>query len=81
MKSGFPFPAGMKSSDFIKIIPPLPQPELHKKLAEFDIGLAIDLSTADYGRNGDRPWVKIQSARWVKIQSARTSQGLQERAE
>ncbi len=39
-----------KNLDFIKIIPPLSQTELHKTLSEFDIGLAIDLSTADFNR-------------------------------
>lgn len=39
-----------KYSDFIKIHKPLPQKELNLKLSEFDIGLAIELNTADFNR-------------------------------
>ena len=38
-------------SDFIKIIPPLSQKELNLKLSEYDIGLAIELLSADFNRN------------------------------
>ena len=37
--------------DFTTILPPLPQKELHQKLCEFDIGLAIELSSADFNRD------------------------------
>jgi glycosyltransferase involved in cell wall biosynthesis len=37
--------------DFITILPPLPQKELHQRLFEFDIGLAIELSSTDFNRN------------------------------
>ena len=40
-----------KYSDFIKIIPPLPQKELNLKLSKFDVGLAIELLSADFNRN------------------------------
>ena len=37
-------------SDFITIYKPLSQKELNLKLSEFDIGLAIELNTADFNR-------------------------------
>ncbi len=37
-------------SDMINIIAPLPQKELNLKLSEFDIGLAIELNSADFNR-------------------------------
>jgi len=40
-----------KYFDFIKIHKPLPQKELNLKLSEFDIGLAIELVSADLNRN------------------------------
>ena len=38
-------------SDFVKIIPPLPQKELNLKLSEFDIGLAIEISSVDLNKD------------------------------
>jgi glycosyltransferase involved in cell wall biosynthesis len=37
-------------SDFITLYKPLSQKELNLKLSEFDIGLAIELNTADFNR-------------------------------
>jgi hypothetical protein len=41
----------LQYSDFIKIEKPLPQKELNRKLSEFDVGLAIELSSADFNRD------------------------------
>ena len=37
--------------DFISFAPPLPQKELNLYLCQFDVGLAIELSTADFNRD------------------------------
>jgi glycosyltransferase involved in cell wall biosynthesis len=37
-------------ADILQIIEPLPQKELNKYICQFDIGLAIELATADYNR-------------------------------
>jgi len=41
----------IKYSDFIEILKPMPQKELNLKLAEFDVGLAIELVSADQNRD------------------------------
>lgn len=41
----------LAGKDSITLISPLPQSELHKKLAEFDIGLAVEAFVADENRN------------------------------
>ena len=37
--------------DFIRFAPPLPQKELNLYLCQFDVGLAIELSTVDFNRD------------------------------
>ncbi len=57
-----------KYSDFIKITPPLPQKELNLKLSEFDVGLAIELNTADFNRQiclTNKIWAYTQSGLYV----------------
>jgi glycosyltransferase involved in cell wall biosynthesis len=53
---------------FIKIENPLNQMELHKKLSEFDIGLAIDVTAADFNRNialTNKIWAYFQSGLFI----------------
>ncbi|MCC5929258.1 MAG: hypothetical protein JJU28_08445 [Cyclobacteriaceae bacterium] len=54
--------------DNIYIIPPLSQKELHKKLSEFDIGLALELNSADYNRQiclTNKIWAYYQAGLYV----------------
>jgi glycosyltransferase involved in cell wall biosynthesis len=37
--------------NFITLVPPLPQNELHKMLARFDVGLALEQTSTDINRN------------------------------
>tara|TARA_R110002049_G_scaffold221870_8_gene393427 strand:- start:4148 stop:5221 length:1074 start_codon:yes stop_codon:yes gene_type:complete len=37
--------------DFISIIEPIPQNELHQKLRDYDVGLALEMASADFNRN------------------------------
>jgi glycosyltransferase involved in cell wall biosynthesis len=39
------------NSDFIKVVPPLPQEELHRNLSNFDIGLAFEMDDSDFNRH------------------------------
>lgn len=40
-----------KYVSFVRVLPPLPQADLHQKLSEFDVGLAIEDVNADENRN------------------------------
>lgn len=45
------FEKEIKQNKNLKIVAPIPQTELHKKLSEFDIGLSLELNSTDLNRN------------------------------
>ncbi len=54
--------------DFINIHRPLPQKELNLSLKNYDIGLAIELSTADFNRQiclTNKIWAYVQSGLYI----------------
>jgi glycosyltransferase involved in cell wall biosynthesis len=58
----------LKYTDFVKIISPLSQRELNLKLSEFDIGLSIELNTADINRQiclTNKIWAYAQSGLYI----------------
>lgn len=55
-------------AEIIKIHAPLSQKELNLKLSEFDIGLAIELNTADFNRQiclTNKIWAYLQSGLYI----------------
>jgi glycosyltransferase involved in cell wall biosynthesis len=55
-------------SEILNIHKPLPQKELNLKLAEFDVGLAIELNTADFNRQiclTNKIWAYFQSGLYI----------------
>lgn len=55
-------------SDFIKIIQPLPQTKLNLKISKFDIGLAVELETADFNRQvclTNKIWAYFQAGLYI----------------
>ncbi len=57
-----------KYSDFVTIHKPLPQKDLNLKLAEFDIGLAIEFNTSDFNRQiclTNKIWAYFQSGLYI----------------
>ena len=58
----------LKHRSYIKVIEPLTQPELHQRLSTFDIGLAVEDSTADENRNiclTNKIWAYYQSGLYI----------------
>ena len=57
-----------KYGDFVKIVPPMPQKQLNLKLSEFDVGLAIELKTADFNRDiclTNKIWAYFQAGLYI----------------
>ncbi len=55
-------------SDILSIHKPLPQKELNLKLSEYDVGLAVELNTADFNRQiclTNKIWAYFQSGLYI----------------
>ncbi len=58
----------VKYTDFVKIVPPMPQKQLNLKLSEFDVGMAIELKTADFNRDiclTNKIWAYFQAGLYI----------------